>query len=374
MMQQLPDAIQAFLKTYLRRWNGRDNREEILVLLQFLPRSQYEKLREDYLEPLENAILDHTASSRSTLLNLYARLIRQWGTSLRAEGPSFSPDGFTPLISLITHAEYLSLSLMEFPISAGDEASKPIATTVIEFYTTLAELYSHAANNGNIRLTVPLAPTVYILTFTSNLAQISLLCSVLATYKSSFEASLVSTTLQSPVKSVGGFYATEMVGLFNGYIMDLCNLIWRNRALNSEDPNALGCRIPAPTKTALNEYVNDSNETLKLRRKRSDGGPAFHYSLQAMLSLSHHPALADHSAACFATFEEMNIQTDEGEETARLRKPVTQKNLTALDKDGGVKINWQDYRLKMLDWFDENGSEGIGRLMRSTMKALRKSI
>jgi centromere protein I len=70
----------------------------------------------------------------------------------------------------------------------------------------------------------------------------------------------------------------------------------------------------------------------------------------------------------------MNIQTDEGEETVRLRKPVTQKNLTALDKDGGVKINWQDYRLKMLDWFDENGSEGIGKLMRSTMKALRKSI
>src|SRR3979411_1974674 len=142
MMQQLPDAIQAFLKTYLRRWNGRDNQEEILALLQFLPRSQYEKLREDYLEPLENAILDHTASSRSALLDLYARLIRQWGVRLRTEEPHFSPDGFTPLISLITHAEYLSLSLMELPLSAGDETSKTIATTVIELYTTLAELYS----------------------------------------------------------------------------------------------------------------------------------------------------------------------------------------------------------------------------------------
>jgi centromere protein I len=356
---------------YLRRWNGRENRSEILNLLQFLPRGPYDDLRRDYLEPLENAVLDHTASSRSALLDFYALLIRQWGVAMRAEGPSFSADGFTPLISLITHAELLSLSLLEIPLTAADlssKASKPVATTILELYNTLANLYSHAANNGNIRLTVPLAPTVYSLAFTSNLALISLLCSVLATYKSSFEESLVSQTFQSPVKSAGAFYATEMVALFNGYIMDICNLVWRNRGLNADDPNALGCLIPAPTKTALNEYINDSNEMLK-RRKGSEG-PTFHYSLQMMFSLSHHVALADLSAACFADFEDQKVPDAEGQ--ARLRKPVTQKNLTALEKDGGVKINWQDYRVKMLDWFDERGSEGIGRLMRSTMTALRK--
>jgi centromere protein I len=174
--------------------------------------------------------------------------------------------------------------------------------------------------------------------------------------------------LQSPDKIAGGFYAPDMVGLYNGYIMDLCNLVWRNRALNSEDQNAHGCLVPAVTKNSFVEYINDSNEILKHRRARSEG-PAFNHSLGLMFSLSHHVALANHSAACFAALEEQAGQTGD---QPNLRRPVTQKALEALEKEGGVKLTWQEYRLKMLDWFDELGSDGIGQLMRSTMKALRK--
>ncbi|KAL1970294.1 hypothetical protein VTN77DRAFT_5454 [Rasamsonia byssochlamydoides] len=367
--KQLPGAIQSFLKAYLHSWNGRDNRSQILSLLEFLPKGPYDDLRREFLEPLENAILDHTPSSRTALLDFYSSLIRQWGVSLRTEESAPAAAGFTPLISLITHAELLSLSVLEIPFTADDrdaKPSKPISTSILQLYTALAELYSHAAENGNIRLTIPLAPTVYSLAFTSSLAQISILCAVLASYKSSFEASLTSQTLQSP-RPGGALYPTQMVGKFNGYIMDLCNLLWRNRGLNSEDPNALGCMIPAPTISALTEYINDSNETMR-RRKRPEG-PAFHYTLQTMFSLSHHIALADHSAACFADFEDKHL-TEEGQ--ARMKRPVTQKALTALEKEGGVKVSWQEYRLKMLDWFDDRGSQGISKLMRSTMKALRK--
>ncbi|KKA25385.1 Mis6 domain protein [Rasamsonia emersonii CBS 393.64] len=367
--KQLPGAIQSFIKAYLRSWNGRDNRSQILNLLEFLPKGPYEDLRREFLEPLENAILDHTPSSRTALLDFYFSLIRQWGVSLRTEESAPGAAGFTPLISLITHAELLCLSVLEVPFTTYDRDTKPpkpISTSILQLYTGLANLYSHAADNGNIRLTIPLAPTVYHLAFTSSLAQISLLCAVLATYKSSFEESLASQTLQSP-KPGGALYPTQMVGQFNGYIMDLCNLVWRNRGLNSEDPNALGCLLPAPTIAALTEYINDSNETMR-RRKRPEG-PAFHYTLPTMFSLSHHVALADHSAACFADFEDQQVTK---EDQARLRRPVTQKALTALEKEGGVKVSWQEYRLKMLDWFDDRGSLGIGKLMRSTMKALRK--
>lgn len=261
---------------------------------------------------------------------------------------------------------------MEIPYTAdakdiGD--MRPVTTSILDLYSDLAELYSHASTNGNIRLTVPLAPAIYSLIFTSNLAQISRLSNILSIYKNSFETSLTSQTLQLPDKSAGGFYAPEMVGLYNGYIMDLCNLVWRNRAMNSEDQNAHGCLVPKETKDSFVEYINDSNEILKHRRAARSEGPAFNHSLGLMFSLSHHVALASHSAACFAALEEQAGLTGD---RATLQRPVTQKALEALEKEGGIKLNWAEYRLKMLDWFDDLGSDGIGQLMRSTMKALRK--
>ena len=134
--------------------------------------------------------------------------------------------------------------------------------------------------------------------------------------------------------------------------------------MNTDDPNAVGCLMPSSIVAVLTEYTSDVNETTR-NRKRSDG---FHYNFPAIFSLSQHIALCSGSAACFAEIEDK--LADEGQ--ARLGKPVTQKGLAALEKEGGVKFTWQEYRLKMLDWMDERGSQGIGKLMRSTMKALRR--
>jgi len=39
-------------------------------------------------------------------------------------------------------------------------------------------------------------------------------------------------------------YSRDFVNYFNGFVMDLCNCLWRNRALNNADKNALGCQLP----------------------------------------------------------------------------------------------------------------------------------
>lgn len=147
--------------------------------------------------------------------------------------------------------------------------------------------------------------------------------------------------------------------------MDICNLVWRNRALNAEDPNALGCLIPETSVTALTNHVRNVNEAARHYDRES----AFHVTLSSVFSLSHHAAFCNLSAACFAELEEEQQITDN---QLRLRKPVTQKALQALEKDGGAKYTWQKYRVHMLDWLDEVGSRGTGNLMRSTMKALRQ--
>jgi centromere protein I len=261
----------------------------------------------------------------------------------------------------------LASSILESPADQPSNTPRnyrPGTLAVLEFYSTLADLFSYAHLNGNIRLTVPLAPAVYSLVFTPVSSVIAIINSILASYKSSFEASMASETLQPPTLTET-LYPQHLVGQFNGYIMDICNLVWRNRALNSEDPNALGCLIPLATITALTQYIREVNE--KSRKRNRDA--AFSYTLPSVFSLSHHAALCNLSASCFSDIEgESNIRVDQ----PSLRKPVTQKALSALERDGGITMTWQSYRVRMLDWLDDVGSVGIVNMMRTTMKALRK--
>lgn len=361
-------AFTSFLKAYLRPWNGRDNRHQIFSLLEYLPIESYESVRNDLLAPLEAAVLGDIVPSGTAMLDFYSSLIRQWGVKLRTRPSPSASEESKSLTRLITHAELLALSILEVPPAPDDghitEKPKPAPLSVVEYYGVLAELFSHASLNGNIRLTIPLAPTVYTLAFTPITSLISILSSVLASYKSSFEASLTSQILQVP-NPPEPLYPTQLVGQFNGYVMDVCNLLWRNRALNADDPNALGCLIPATAVTALTQYIRGMNEISRERKREAP----FHYNPSSIFSLSHHVALCNFSAACFADIEEQN---NVGETQPRLRKPVTQKALNALEKEGGVKLTWQEYRVRMLDWLEATGSRGIASLMRSTMKALRK--
>ncbi|KAL2844672.1 Mis6-domain-containing protein [Aspergillus pseudodeflectus] len=361
----IPDAFISFLKSYIPAWNGVDNRDQILELLEYLPISNYDVLRADILAPLEAAFQEDTASSKAALLNFYSSLIRQWGVKLRAA--PFTSEKSQPLSQLISHAELLALAILESPPeqpSEQDTNYRSSTLSVIAFHFILADLFSYAHLNGNIRITVPLAPTVYSLVFTSMSSVISDMNSILASYKSSFEASMTSEALQGS-ESSDMLYSQSLVGQFNGYIMDICNLVWRNRALNGEDPNALGCLIPVATITALMQYIRDVNERSRKRNREA----AFSYTIASVFSLSHHAALSNMSASCFADLEK---DSDLADDKPRLRKPVTQKALSALEKDGGIQMTWQDYRVRMLDWMEAAGSNGIAGLMRTTMKALRK--
>lgn len=299
------------------------------------------------------------------MLDFYSALIRQWGIKLRTE--SFTTEQSQPLSRLISHAELLASSILESPAEHPSDVEgeyRPSSLSVLEFYSTLADLFSYAHLNGNIRITVPLAPAIYTLVFTPVSFVISTITSVLSSYKAAFEESMTSPTLQGQLL-MDPLYSQQLVGQFNGYIMDICNLVWRNRALNSEDPNALGCLIPPATITALTQYIRELNDKARKRNRES----AFAYTMASIFSLSHHAALCNMSAACFAAIErERNLEQDR----PRLKKPVTQKALSALEKDGGIQMTWQDFRVRMLDWMEDVGSVGIANLMRTTMKALRK--
>ncbi|KAJ5564021.1 Centromere protein Cenp-I [Penicillium frequentans] len=343
--KQLLPSIQSFLETYLESWNGRDNREQLLRLLRYLPIEAYHSLRTKILWPLEASVLDDSCTSRTDLLEFYSALISEWGVKLRTQ-QSISEES-APLTELVGHAELLASAIQEIHSVSddGQVASKPAILSILQFY-------------------LPPAPSIYTIIFTPIVSVISILSSILAAYKSSFENSLTSKVIK-PAHPSDPLYDPKVVGQFNGYVMDTCNLIWRNRALNSEDPNARACLVPAPSISVFTNYIRDVNETAK----RYDHKSAFHCTLPSIFSLSHHAALCNLSAACFADLED---DQQIAEDRSKLRKPVAPKALQALEKEGGAKITWQEYRVHMLDWLDAVGSTGTGELMRSTMKALRK--
>jgi centromere protein I len=333
-------------------------------LTEYIPLSDYDTLWRQYFLPLESAVLDHTVDSKICLLRYYASIIRRWGSIIRAAAPR---SAVPPLAQVISRAELLCLSLLESPESLRRSHSTPERFTglsVLSFYMELASVYSHASTYDEIRLTAPLPQTIYLLAFTPACCYVSLLSAALAKYKSSFEASLTSKSLPGSA-SPGRRYPTALVDQFNGYVMDMCNLLWRNRGLNAEDPNAKGCLIPAGTADILSEYLNELND---ITAGDDDDTGKQKYLLGSLFSFGYHVAMCGLSSACFR-----DIEAQEGRQLdARLNKPVTQRALTALEAAGGVKISWQEFRLKMLDWLDERGAGGIGALMRVTMKTLRK--
>lgn len=334
------------------------------------------------LTRIDPFIFNGDPHSRIDVINYFCSLVQRWATIIRPKPNHRSEPPLTQLIEKIEPIIFaMSGSLTSFPLPQRTLLS----ISILQFYTTLAEVYTHAPTTTSIRLTVPPASLVYQLIFSPTLTHISSLSSILSKYKISFEESVAaqkqdrepSQEKQDRPKP----YPTAIVAQFNGYVIDICNLLWRNRALNTEDANAVGCHIAKSTVEEWKQYLQDLNDVQE---------NAYRYQLSSVFSLSYNSILSASSAACFREIykeakqkNESGIGNGNGNKngaggadyiTGIPSQPVTQRSLSALKDDEGISVGWQEYRLRVLDWMDERGCAGIGELMRRTMKALRKSL
>lgn len=154
-------------------------------------------------------------------------------------------------------------------------------------------------------------------------------------------------------RTEGNGYPREYVNHFNGFLMDICNCLWRNRALNREDANALGCLVPSAVLPALRTYADGLG-----------------HSLPTLFSLSNSTTLCALSIACFRDLEDAAAEAEERSLSTRHAGPVTQRSLTVLGNGGGLKISWGSYRLEVLKWLGDRGVKGVRELMFNTMKHL----
>lgn len=201
---------------------------------------------------------------------------------------------------------------------------------------------------------------------------LSRLSSILATQKTSLET--------IPPASL------PAVTNLNGFLMDMCNLLFRSRAFNRTDSNALGCLLPASTARHLESYLVALSPT---------------YHLSDLFSISYNPSLAALSASAFRELEEAEIagsctkrrrprssssdddqqqrdevEYDESEESNSIIRhppgPVSQRTLAMLAENGMTVMRWKEYRLGMTEWLAERGVEGPAELIGCTMKGLKR--
>lgn len=195
---------------------------------------------------------------------------------------------------------------------------------------------------------IPPSPLVYILHFNLSPTILSRLCAILSKYKGGFQKAMATSRSE---------YTPEYINEFNGFLMDVCNCIWRSRAFNNNDVNSHGCLAPRSLVEDLTSYV----DSLTM------GG-----SLSTLFSLSYSPVLGLSAISHFRKLEDEELESYPGEIATRHAGPVTRASLHALANNGGLRVGWDDFRLGVLSHLEKKGMAGVGELMYNTMTNVMK--
>lgn len=290
--------------------------------------------------------LDGSSSAQLSLLSLYTNLLRQWSAILLSKDTI--PEHMAASVTrLVEHANHLSLTLLQ---------TSPTEYTfqrILDFYERAAFTYSKSRLLRTLHVTMPPVLVVYTLQFSASLATVSRLCTILTAYKQA-----CAVYMSNSAKNMGPTYDKTQVHMFNGFLMDICNCLWRGKAFVKSDAHARGCMVADEVIKALRGYVSSLTES----------GGSGEMELALLFTMSYSPLL------CLQGMKHLRRREDEEDEDFELRArhagPITQRSLLQIARQGGVELAWQDYRLGLLKHLEDHEWRGIPELLYSTMKNL----
>ncbi|OLN86874.1 Inner centromere protein mis6 [Colletotrichum chlorophyti] len=342
-VKETPPVILNFFTKLFTTWNGVDARDPILSILQYAPLVTFGELYKSVLQPLERC-LPPTPDSQLALLKLYQSLIRRWTFILRSMESIPSGAPVSAFYEVMEHAGVVSLNLVQASPSVAAHGA------VLDLYEQAAASISDPSLQPLVRIANPPAQLIYLLFFSHSLVNVSRLCNFLATYKKGFETAM---SRRQPTT-----YAASYVNHFNGFLMDICNCLWRGKAFNYGDKNALGCLNARAVTLRLQTYVEDLGMDL---------------ALPMLFGFSFSPLLSLQAIECIRELEDREVAADEDAISTRHAGPVTANSLARLADSGGLRITWSEYRIIVLRALESNGLGGIPALMKNTMKVLMSS-
>ncbi|KAF9103995.1 hypothetical protein BGX27_010277 [Mortierella sp. AM989] len=219
--------------------------------------------------------------------------------------------------------------------------------------------------NLPLAVVIPDSTIVYRCFLSDSGMSISRVCGIIYQYKQAFEAFeqeqqlqydlLVQSQMSSQDMASNGQdappapaplevpgYSREYVILFNSFVMDICNFLWRNRAFNRTDKNAQGFLMGQPTTAHVKQVCVDAG-----------------LSMNNMLSMTHSIALSGYSARFLKSLEvQQNVSLEK-----RLKAPASTPALKDMVAKGGLNMSFDDYRIQYLDYLEQKGFEGISQFL-----------
>lgn len=295
---------------------------------------------QEFLRFAEASIGRNNPASLEVLSIFYQELL---GNRFLSSFAARQPNNEVFIQELQSHIVVLHMSAL-VSLSEGNWTT----SSITRFYEVLSRLSSKAVTlpGGIAAVALPPPLVVYLLGFSFQLDGLSRLCSILASYKAAFE-----TGVKASVR-----WPAEFTARFNGYLMDVCNLLWRSRALTKADSNSMGALCPEPVFAALRNHLTSIDRE---------------YNVGSMFGFSHSPLLCNLSVKALEVLED-EAAKKHGGSLIRHQGPVSQRTLAALGEQGGASIQWKEYRTEMLVWLVRHGISGVRELMFVTMKDLMK--
>lgn len=283
---------------------------------------------------------------------MYTRLLHHWTTILHSSD-AIPEHASATITGLIRHVNSLALTLLQTSPSVATDSA------ILNFYGQSVKLVTDDTMVYHIRIELPPSTLIYTMLFSSSLATASRLFHILAGYKKGFETAMSTKVRHGDRSGVDALsYDRAYVNMYNGYIMDICNCLWRGRAFADGDANSHGCTVPRRTVDALAGYVSSVDRTIQLN---------------VLFSLSHSPVLCRQSILQVRELEDAELEKG-GTIRTRHAGPVTQASLTQLDTRGGLHLSWQEYRIQVLEALSSKGLLGVEELLKNTMTVLKKSM
>ncbi|KAJ4347919.1 Phosphate metabolism transcription protein [Didymosphaeria variabile] len=347
--KKLLPIVQTFLKEYLLIWDGLQNVDTILNLLSYSPIQSFAgKLRLSPLDfPLERSLLAHDVQACERLFGFYTSLFRQWSNQASPQ-PSRSTSSLAhsdqrALYDLAAHVATLSLSLL---LSLPSNSSISIITSAI---LTFYEQLSTSSKPHHIPIILPPNSLIYLLTLSSSTTEFARITGIIANYRHAFSAH------PAPVLK---YYPEETTNSFNTALRDVYNLLWMSRALDVAPPKSMGLYCDPELRDTLHAYLTELDHE---------------YSIQAAFNISNNPVLASMSLAAWLALENEEIEKEgyDPDAITRHEGPVSQRKLEMLRASGGVDVEWDAYRVRVLKWMEERGLKGPKDFMFSASNQLR---
>jgi centromere protein I len=284
----------------------------------------------------ESVVSSNNPESFQLLTAFYTSLLRNWILAIERDRTS---DSASDIESLSEQVAVLHMATLASPCGTSVES------TILRYYEVLAAQRAHGSSLPQIVLPNP--HLLSLLIFSPRTDSLSRLCAVMANYKE-----MVESNLELKI-----FIAQYVTDRFNGFILDMVDLLWRSRALSS-DSKTLALVCQESFMSPLRSYLQSVDRE---------------FSLSSLFGLSHSVALSSLSLKAFQDLEDA-VSVNDARNVQRHVGPVTQHSLTTLGREGGITVSWKEYRLEVLDWLESRGLSGVKELMYMAIKDLRGKL